>query len=332
LEECKALVKAEPAFRQALVEILKNSYSRKEAANFLAEIFDDELLVQVVRKQAGRNDSLIYAQHVFAEIDFLVRKYLSCRPRQILEIGPGVNLGALFCFVASGVERAVGVDIEPMTLPPDNFYVALKDYLSCVEGFAWWRSFDSQEFPLLSFPHTADVQKVEDLLRRIEYRSPVSSAELPFADDSFDVVYSVAVLEHIPEPVRTLKEIQRTLRKGGVCIHEIDLRHHGAADPLRFLEWSEDEYRAKAQPYGEGRSLRGILDGAWQEEVFCNRLRLSDWLELFHDAGFEILEQEPVAYLDTESIRPERFVEPFRTKSLEDLAVLDFRIVARRCP
>jgi len=58
-----------------------------------------------------------------------------------------------------------------------------------------------------------------------------------------------------------------------MSIHELGLQHHGAADPLGFLEWSDEEYAAKAQPYGEGKSLQGLLDGAWQGEVFCNRLR-----------------------------------------------------------
>jgi ubiquinone/menaquinone biosynthesis C-methylase UbiE len=38
---------------------------------------------------------------------------------------------------------------------------------------------------------------------------------LPFPDGSFDVVYCYHALEHIPEPVRAIREIARVLRSGG---------------------------------------------------------------------------------------------------------------------
>jgi hypothetical protein len=54
-----------------------------------------------------------------------------------------------------------------------------------------------------------------------------------------------------------------------------------------------------------------------------------DWLDLFHQSGFEVLEQDPFVTLKSDYIRPERFVEPFRSKPIKDLAVLGVRMVAR---
>lgn len=42
----------------------------------------------------------------------------------------------------------------------------------------------------------------------------ISSAHYP--DNHFDVVYSNAVLEHVEEPLATLKEVNRVLRPGGI--------------------------------------------------------------------------------------------------------------------
>jgi SAM-dependent methyltransferase len=331
LQECVALAASDAVFAKNLLETLIGSLSFENFSEteLLANVLGDELLVKAVRARSSVNDSLIYAHHVFAEIDFLARKHLAQRPRSVLEIGPGVNLGVLFCFVASGVERAVGVDIERITDPTPPFYKTLKDYLGCVEGFAWWRYFATKTYSHASFPHCADTLSVDEVLQRIDYRSPISSAQLPFEADSFDLIYSVATLEHVPDPERTVGETKRALRPGGISVHEIDLKHHGDSDPLRFLEWCHDEYAAKAQPYGEGMSLRGILDGTCQGEIFCNRLRMSDWLDLFHRHGFEILELEPLITRDPSCVLRERFAEPFRSKSVEDLAVLAFRIVAQ---
>ncbi len=40
--------------------------------------------------------------------------------------------------------------------------------------------------------------------------------DLPFADDSFDVVFSQTVLFHVPHPEKALAEIKRVLRPGGL--------------------------------------------------------------------------------------------------------------------
>ena len=44
-----------------------------------------------------------------------------------------------------------------------------------------------------------------------------SGMQLPFADDSLDVVYSSNVLEHVPEPWRMADEMVRVTRPGGVA-------------------------------------------------------------------------------------------------------------------
>lgn len=40
--------------------------------------------------------------------------------------------------------------------------------------------------------------------------------DIPFPDDSFDVVHAHQVLQHIAEPVRALQEMRRVVKKGGI--------------------------------------------------------------------------------------------------------------------
>lgn len=45
-----------------------------------------------------------------------------------------------------------------------------------------------------------------------------SATALPFPDDSFDAIWSVTTLEHVPDPERALVEMRRTMRSGGVLL------------------------------------------------------------------------------------------------------------------
>jgi len=57
---------------------------------------------------------------------------------------------------------------------------------------------------------------------------------LPFDNESYDVVYMNAVLEHVPDPGKAFTEVARVLKKGGIfigyvafmeCFHEISYCH-----------------------------------------------------------------------------------------------------------
>lgn len=55
------------------------------------------------------------------------------------------------------------------------------------------------------------------------YRKPFVNArceQLPFADNSFDAAWSYAVLEHVDDPQRSLEEIRRVLKPGGLFLLE----------------------------------------------------------------------------------------------------------------
>ncbi|MGE0789711.1 MAG: class I SAM-dependent methyltransferase [Sandaracinaceae bacterium] len=73
-----------------------------------------------------------------------------------------------------------------------------------------------------------------------------SATELPFGDETFDTVYSVKVLAHVPEIDRALSEISRVLRPGGHAILEFYNRYS-----LRYLARIAQRPRAIGEAHDE---------------------------------------------------------------------------------
>ena len=95
--------------------------------------------------------------------------------------------------------------------------------------------------------------------------------DLPFADDSFDVVIVQAVLEHVVDPFRCVSEIVRVLRGDGLVYAETPFMqqvHGGNYDFIRFT------YRGHRRLFRHFEELHaGITGGpgmalAWSWQYF----------------------------------------------------------------
>ncbi|HKR01172.1 MAG TPA: class I SAM-dependent methyltransferase [Pyrinomonadaceae bacterium] len=105
---------------------------------------------------------------------------------------------------------------------------------------------------------------------------------LPFADGSFDVVYSNGVLHHTPDTVRAVRELQRVLSPGGIAkvmLYHRDslyywteivlhrgvlrghfLRGHSPEEIMsRYVEYSEHEARPLVKVYSR-RQARKLFE------------------------------------------------------------------------
>jgi ubiquinone/menaquinone biosynthesis C-methylase UbiE len=106
--------------------------------------------------------------------------------------------------------------------------------------------------------------------------------KLPFADESFDLIWSTTVYEHVRFPEEMVKETWRLLKKGGMVVHIIDLMDHfahGRNRPdlvfncLKYPKW--------------------VWEGiTWNRSNFVNRLRASEWVDLHESAGFDIVSKD----------------------------------------
>ena len=96
---------------------------------------------------------------------------------------------------------------------------------------------------------------------------------LPFADESFDLVYGRYVLEHLPDPQRALREMRRVLRPGGRCCaqeNNIEINRFDPPTPRFDALWAKF----------------GRLQAALGGDAYIG-LRL---FRLFREAGFRDVE------------------------------------------
>lgn len=167
-----------------------------------------------------------YINHFFSHgIDF--------RGKSILEIGPGTNFGTMFILKALGAHQVAVAD-PFLAEYDDTFHTALYNKLL---------SKVYEEFP------EADPELIEAAVQKRSHSlENFSSYKCGLEDmsaipgQSFDIIVSNAVLEHLKDPLPAFAELARVTKTHGYGLHQVDFRNHNDfSHPLEFLLMPEDE-------------------------------------------------------------------------------------------
>lgn len=215
-------------------------------------------------------------------------RHVGGTPASVLEVGAGRDLAVPLALRRLGVARVITCDVERLG-KLDLVQHAANRILAGQVSFAGWD----------------DVERFG-----ITYRAPhYISAD----DETIDCSCSNEVLEHVPaDQLAMLLKGLRAVTKG-VTTHSIDYSDHYARSDksisrLNFLRYSDKEWR----PFNSGKQ-------------YVNRLRHSDYVRMFTEAGFTILEDSSVV---GEPPADMKIADQFRQYDLPDLYAIKGRIVA----
>jgi SAM-dependent methyltransferase len=102
----------------------------------------------------------------------------------------------------------------------------------------------------------------------------------PFADASFDVVFCDHGAMTFADPSRTVPEVARVLRPGGLFAFNI-------ASPILWLTIEDGDEASAAERLR--RPYFGMRRGAWEGTIEF-QLTYGGWIRLFRENGFEVLD------------------------------------------
>lgn len=112
------------------------------------------------------------------------------------------------------------------------------------------------------------------------------AVDLPFADESFDVVAAHYMLYHVPDPLQALREFRRVLRPGGTLV----AASSGPSHMLQFLDVltavfgdSIDAYEINNRfPPVEGLAMLGTIFSSAHWHPHVDSLRITDIDDALH--------------------------------------------------
>ena len=158
----------------------------------------------------------------------------------------------------------------------------------------------------------------------IYYISPVDARKTGFQSNRFDFISSTASLEHIPalDIVPVLKECCRILRPGGIMACVVECEDH-----YSWFDKSINRYNFLKYP-------EWLWNMFFNSSLHCqNRLRANDYLDLFKQSNFKILEfirdeptEEDISLLKEININ-KQFIN---SGSLKDIGVKNLFVVLKK--
>jgi SAM-dependent methyltransferase len=288
-----------------LKALAQNVLSRMPYAssfNYLGQVFITRSHAHLDRSVLDRLNKARWFLEVFS-----LHSGLSPTESHFYEFGAGWHLAGPLSLYGLGVGRQTVIDITPCVR------ISLVNKVIDILG----------KLPAGEFRRCERiVRSLDDLEKQygIRYQAPLDGRSTGFANASVDCITSTFTMEHIPkEDLRAiLRECFRVLKPGAVICALIDYQDHyayhdSAISVYNFLQYSERDWQRF------NSSLH-----------FQNRMRHSQYVDLFNEAGFQIKHEEVNngSTADRDVVKSLHLADEFRRFPEEDLVIRSSKLVA----
>jgi len=284
----------------------------------------------VSKRQTGGTDSARYCYSVWLRhICALQKCGFSTRPEVVAELGPGDSLGIGLAALLGGIEKYYAFDLvqyayaERNTQVFDELVQLFADRQPIPDEFPNVRpSIGDTTFPshiyddnhlkwALSDSRIQELRKgIGDETGPVKYVVPWYDAEV-IAENTVDLIYSQAVLEHVDELDIAYERMYKWLRRGGFISHVIDYRSHGTAN-----EWNGH--------WAYSDVVWKIIRG--KRPYLINRQTHSYQLSRMRKAGFRIVSND--TYTRPSALPRDHLAPQFAGMSELDLQTYSAHVIA----
>jgi predicted SAM-dependent methyltransferase len=295
-------------------------------------------LYELIPREASRTISARYYYSVWLRhLTMAHKNHLSTKPNVVAELGPGDSLGIGLAALLSGANKYYALDVIEYASKKRD----LKILDELVDLFLKRENIPNEaEFPRLrpflesyDFPgHILTEELLNETLKpnRIEYiRNSIINLNnlgkpniqifyfVPWynpkvvEENSVDMIYSQAVLEHIDDLAYTYEVLYRWLKPGGFMSHHIDFKCHRTAKEWNG-HWAYSDFIWK------------LIKG--KRPYFINRHPHSTHLKFLRKSGFELLFDSKSK--NTSGVQRKHLASKFKNMSDEDLTTSDAFIQA----
>jgi SAM-dependent methyltransferase len=185
------------------------------------------------------------------------------RGRNVLELGPGSDLGVGLYLLAKGAAAYHACDVNDLSRhAPASFYTSLIEHIGAADPGVDTASLKSQ----IELTRLGLASRLRYVVR--EDFDLVSA----FGSNTMDLVFSQAAFEHFDDVARTVQQLTAVCKPGAIIVAEIDLKTHS--------RWIRDKDPNNIYRYSDG------VYGAFWFRGIPNRMRPYQYRELFERHGW----------------------------------------------
>ena len=250
----------------------------------------------------------------------------SVKGKRVMEVGTGRDVQNPIALFLCGAASIVTYDLHRY-LRPSFVTLSIRRLASDRERVARILApVVDRKTALERIDKLARCQTLEQILSTasIDYRAPADASVSNLPDGSIDMHVSNNVLEHIPPAMlkKILVEAKRVLKPSGLTVHRLGPSDHYSDDPsilpINFLRYSNAEWDRLAD----------------NQFAYHNRLRASDYREIYAAAGHQIVDWIPTVHPESVEALKAGFPvnERFQGKNFEDLSTVLLQVVSRPEP